>query len=73
MALRFFREDLPQLHVIAAGSLLEFALNELPTFGVGRIHSMFMRPLCFDEFLKATGEQLLLQARNACGVNTPLA
>lgn len=73
MALRFFREDLPQLHVIAAGSLLEFVLNKLPTFGVGRIHSMFMRPLCFDEFLEATGEQLLLQARNACGVNTPLA
>ena len=41
MSLRFFREDMPELHVIAAGSLLEFALSELPTFGVGRIHSMY--------------------------------
>ena len=41
-SLRFFWEDVPELHVIAAGSLLEFALNEIPTFGVGRIHSMFM-------------------------------
>ena len=42
MALRFFKEDYPQLHVIAAGSLLEFTLQEIPTFGVGRIHSLFM-------------------------------
>ncbi len=39
MSLRFFKEDMPGLHVIAAGSLLEFALAEIPTFGVGRIHS----------------------------------
>lgn len=73
MALRFFREDMPELHVIAAGSLLEFALEELPTFGVGRIHSMFMHPLTFDEFALANGEHLLLQARNAATVNSPLA
>ena len=39
LSLRFFREDYPELHVIAAGSLLEFALAELPTFGVGRMKS----------------------------------
>jgi predicted AAA+ superfamily ATPase len=43
-SLRFFYEKLPDLHVIAAGSLLEFALTELPTFGVGRIRSLFMYP-----------------------------
>ena len=32
-ALRFFYEDYPELHVIAAGSLLEFAFEELPSFG----------------------------------------
>lgn len=42
MALRFFKEDYPELHVVAAGSLLEFTLQDLPTFGVGRIHSLFM-------------------------------
>lgn len=73
MALRFFKEDMPMLHVIAAGSLLEFALRELPTFGVGRIHSMFMYPLNFDEFLIANGEQLLINARNNSSPKNPLA
>ena len=73
MALRFFWEDMPDLHVIAAGSLLEFALEELPTFGVGRIHSMFMYPMTFDEFLKANGEQLLMEARNQASALTPLS
>jgi len=72
MALRFFKEDLPELHVIAAGSLLEFALNELPTFGVGRIHSMFMYPMTFDEFLEANGQHLLIEARNNASIETPL-
>ncbi len=72
MALRFFREDMPALHVIAAGSLLEFAMEELPTFGVGRIHSMFMHPMTFDEFLRASGETLLLDARNQASPSSPL-
>ena len=49
--LRYFYEQMPNLHVIAAGSLLEFALEDLPSFGVGRIRSVFMYPLCFEEFL----------------------
>lgn len=72
MALRFFREDMPALHVVAAGSLLEFALDELPTFGVGRIHSMFMFPLTFDEFLSACGDTLLLESRNTATAQSPL-
>ena len=72
MALRFFKEDMPELHVIAAGSLLEFALKQLPTFGVGRIHSMFMYPMTFDEFLEANGQQLLIEARNQASVDNPL-
>ena len=43
--LRYFYEEFPNLHVIAAGSLLEFALEDLPSFGVGRIRSIFMYPL----------------------------
>lgn len=72
MSLRFFKEDMPDLHVIAAGSLLEFALEELPTFGVGRIHSMFIFPMTFDEFLRANGEDLLIEARNAASSSAPL-
>lgn len=73
MALRFFREDYPELHVIAAGSLLEFTLNELPTFGVGRIRSLFMYPMTFDEFLVATGNVGLIAARDyANKIRVPL-
>ncbi len=72
MALRYFKEDMPNLHVIAAGSLLEFVLDEIPTFGVGRIHSMYMFPMTFDEFLLANGEQLLLDARGQTNIDAPL-
>ncbi|MDR3184998.1 MAG: ATP-binding protein [Prevotellaceae bacterium] len=58
-ALRFFDEDYPELHVIAAGSLLEFALEKLPSFGVGRISSMFMYPFSFAEFMSACGNEML--------------
>ena len=56
--LRYFYEQYPELHVIAAGSLLEFALKELPSFGVGRIRSMFMYPFSFEEFLIASGKEI---------------
>ena len=72
VALRYFKEDMPNLHVIAAGSLLEFVLDEIPTFGVGRIHSMYMFPMTFDEFLLANGEQLLLDARGQANMDAPL-
>ncbi|MBD5252152.1 MAG: ATP-binding protein [Bacteroides sp.] len=72
MSLRFFREDMPELHVIAAGSLLEFALSELPTFGVGRIHSMYMYPMTFDEYLEANGETILLDYKRKASSEHPL-
>ena len=58
-SLRFFYEDYPELHVIAAGSLLEFALEDLPSFGVGRIRSLFMYPFSYKEFLSACGQDAL--------------
>ena len=72
MALRFFKEDYPELHVIAAGSLLEFTLQKLPTFGVGRIHSLFMYPMTFDEFLGANHEEGLIRMRNEANYAHPL-
>ncbi len=54
-SLWFFKEQYPELHVVAAGSLLEFALKNLQTYGVGRVSSIFMYPLSFTEFLSATG------------------
>ena len=72
-SLRFFYEKLPELHVVAAGSLLEFALKELPTFGVGRIRSIFMYPLSFDEFLMANGEKQLLMAKRKAKPQSPIS
>jgi predicted AAA+ superfamily ATPase len=71
-SLRFFYEKIPGLHLIAAGSLLEFALEELPSFGVGRIRSMFVYPFSFDEFISACGEEQLLEAKQQASVKHPL-
>lgn len=60
-SLRYFYEKMPQLHLIAAGSLLEFALAEIPSFGVGRVRFMFIYPFSFEEFLMANKETSLLQ------------
>jgi len=72
-SLRYFYEDLPELHVIAAGSLLEFALKEMPSFGVGRIRSLYMYPFSFDEFLAAQGLKLQVDfKRKQAAPNLPL-
>ena len=71
-ALRYFYEDIPDLHLIAAGSLLEFALADLPSFGVGRIRSIFMYPMSFDEFLIAKGEESLLKLKKEASIKNPL-
>lgn len=51
--LRYFYEEKPELYVIAAGSLLEFALREVPSFPVGRIEYLYLHPLNFIEYLEA--------------------
>jgi len=55
-ALRYFYEELPELHVIAAGSLLEFAMQDI-SFPVGRVQFLHLHPLCFAEYLLATGNE----------------
>lgn len=60
-SLWFFKENYPDLHVVAAGSLLEFALNEMPAYGVGRIRSIFMYPMSFREFLMAQGKDMWIE------------
>ena len=54
LALRYFYEEMPQLHVIAAGSLFDFALEKVG-IPVGRVSSLHMYPLSFLEYLTATG------------------
>ena len=67
-----FKEDYKELHVVAAGSLLEFALQDLPSFGVGRIRSLFVYPFSFDEFLVAEGKADWVKAKQEANTEKPL-
>ena len=58
--LRYFYEDLPRLHLIVAGSLLEFALGEVCSFPVGRVEEITLHPMSFEEFLMACNEEASL-------------
>jgi uncharacterized protein len=60
--LRYFYEELPHIHVVAAGSLLEFKLSEVPSFPVGRIEYRYVYPFNFSEFLHAMGNAQLVAA-----------
>ncbi len=60
-ALRYFYELMPSLHVIAAGSLFDFALEKVG-LPVGRVSSLYMYPVSFVEFLFATGNSVLIEA-----------
>jgi len=58
--LRYFHELMPQLHVIAAGSLLDFALREFKySMPVGRIEFLHLHPMSFEEFITATEDGTL--------------
>lgn len=58
--LRYFYEQCPDLHVIAAGSLLENLVDMKVSFPVGRVEYMALRPCSFREFLGALGKENLL-------------
>lgn len=49
IALRYFYENMPELHIIAAGSLLDFAINQVG-IPVGRVESLYMHPISFIEY-----------------------
>ncbi len=56
--LRYFYEEYPDLHIIAAGSLLDFALEKHSfSMPVGRIEYLYLGPMTFNEFLDATDNE----------------
>lgn len=71
LSLRYFYEKIPNLHIIAAGSLLEFALESVGV-PVGRIDSFYMYPLTWLEFLLAKGEKNLFEAILDHDLNTAM-
>ncbi len=71
IALRYFKEKLPLQHVIGAGSLLEFALQEKGMkMPVGRVQYLYLKPLSFIEYLKATDNSGLLDFINNATIET---
>ena len=67
--LRYFYEELPELHVIAAGSLLEFALGDVKSFPVGRVSYLYLFPFNFEEFLEASNKTRLVDELNNIPIN----
>ena len=66
--LRYFYEDIPELHVLAAGSLLDFVLEEHSfSMPVARIEYLHLGPMTFGEFLDATGNERWNAFRTALG------
>ncbi|OAD22118.1 ATPase [Candidatus Thiomargarita nelsonii] len=62
VALRYFYEELPALHILAAGSLLEFTLSQAAfSMPVGRIEYLHLGPMTFEEFLIAVDEKPLAE------------
>ena len=60
-SLRYFKEKIPDLHVICAGSLLDHTLNEMNLpMPVGRVEFMYMYPMSFKEFLVALNQEKLI-------------
>lgn len=60
MALRYFYEQMPELHVVAAGSLLEFAFGEI-SIPVGRVQYLHIHPMTFYEYLLALGKERMAE------------
>ena len=59
-ALRYFYEEMPELHVVAAGSLLEFAIEQVG-IPVGRVSMLYMYPMSFLEYLVVMGDCRIAQ------------
>ncbi len=59
-SLKYFKENAPEYHVIAAGSLLGVALHKTKSFPVGMVDFVDLHPLDFGEFLMAVGQKPLL-------------
>ena len=73
-SLKYFAENAPEYHVAAAGSLLGVAINrEKYSFPVGKVESITLYPLDFEEFLHAVGEARLAEEIRHCYISlTPL-
>ncbi len=59
-SLKYFHEQTPEYHIVCAGSLLGIALSKPPSFPVGKVDFLTLRPMSFYEFILANEEKMLL-------------
>lgn len=59
-SLKYFQEKIPQIPIVAAGSLLGVKLKRSAGFPVGKVHFAMLYPMCFWEFLEALGQKSLV-------------
>jgi len=67
-SLKYFSENLPQCHVVCAGSLLGIALSKPLSFPVGKVDFLTLHPMNFYEFLLANGESMLCEYVDKAGL-----
>lgn len=73
MALRYFKEEIPELHVIGAGSLLEFAINNDDiSIPVGRVQYIYLKPLSFREYLTVSNQGRYIEFLSQVTVNSKI-
>lgn len=60
-SLKYFYENAPEYHIMAAGSLLGVSLHQQTSFPVGKVEFLDLQPLNFPEFLMALNQESLLQ------------
>ena len=62
LSLKYFYEDAPEYHIIAAGSLLGLSIHKDDSFPVGKVDFLELYPLSYEEFIVALGKNSLLDA-----------
>lgn len=72
-SLKYFCEEAPEYHLIAAGSLLGVSVGQKKSFPVGKVNFMTMHPMTFHEYLLAVGEKLLADKLQVYNKIEPLA
>ncbi len=72
-SLKYFYEEIPEYHIVCAGSLLGIALSKPLSFPVGKVDFLTLRPMCFLEFILSNEEEMLIEYIKKLDVNTPVS
>jgi len=71
-SLKYFYEQIPEYHIVCAGSLLGIALSKPLSFPVGKVDFLTLYPMSFFEFVLANNEQMLLEYIENLNIDTPV-